>query len=213
MAQSWGPTSALSITVPFLETHYSLPRLHDCRNLPRRMQFERSRTGKRDRAWALKGLSGASFQPTRKILTRGLEFSARDMPEAARGGPRIRRETFRGPFWGLFLDAVEAFLGASFQSTRKILPRGLDFAARLYVWPLFPACLCARPASLPVLRPRPAAAGHRPIRPVFLSPFPAQLRRERPWKVPLCILWRPRPAMPPPWAARQTNRREPQAHL
>ena len=35
--------------------------------------------------------------------------------------------------------------------------------------PFLPACLCACPASLPVLRPRPAAAGYRPIRPVLLA--------------------------------------------
>ena len=68
-------------------------------------------------------------------------------------------------------------------------------------------------ALLPVLRPRPAAAGNRPIRPIFVPVafFRPSLRRERPWTVSLCILWCPRPAMQLPRATRQRYRREPQA--
>ena len=57
----------------------------------------------------LKGLSGAIFQSTRKILTRGLEFSAQDV----RGGPRRPQESPgslpRVVLGALPLDDGEAF--------------------------------------------------------------------------------------------------------
>ena len=70
-------------------------------------------------------LLGASFQPRRKILTRGLEFSALDGPRSAPGCAGKPSEGFCGVSPG----ALKGLSGASFQPMRKILMRGLEFSA------------------------------------------------------------------------------------